>query len=287
MGYINRTLEFQDIVKELTRKGGVPGADPSAAQMPTPQQQSELNVWSSEIGSGIHQASLKVQDLRRMAKQKGIFNDKTSEIQELTFSVKQDLQRWTQHIETLQAKVKGGGQNAAYQAHARNLVETLNARLMGVTKDFKDALEDRTKAMEHQDKRKQLWTAGQGNAANPFAGRQRPSGNTDDLEGGGGQQAAMSMAQGYSTSRADAVQNVQRTIGELAQMFQKMAVMVTAQEEMIQRIDDDVDNTHHNVEEAQAHLLKYFNYISSNRMLIIKVFLILLFFVIFFVVFLA
>merc|ERR1719188_1442015 len=101
------------------------------------------------------------------------------------------------------------------------------------------------------------------------------------------------MAQGqamqtsYHASRAEAVQNVQKTIGELAQMFQKMAVLVTAQEEMIQRIDSDVDNTLSNVDAAQENLLKYFKYISSNRALIIKVFLILIFFVIFFVVFLA
>merc|ERR1740138_1896336 len=132
-----------------------------------------------------------------------------------------------------------------------------------------------------------MYSAGQGAVANPFAQKQhRPSGNSDDPELGGGAQA-MSLQTGYHSSRAEAVQSVQRTIGELAQMFQKMAVMVTAQEEMIQRIDHDVDDTLTNVENAQDNLLKYFHHISSNRPLIIKVFLILLFFVIFFVVFLA
>lgn len=70
-------------------------------------------------------------------------------------------------------------------------------------------------------------------------------------------------------------------------MFQKMAVMVSAQEEMIQRIDHDIDDTLGNTEKAQDNLLKYLHHISSNRMLIIKVFLILIFFVVFFVVFLA
>merc|ERR1719230_163077 len=107
-------------------------------------------------------------------------------------------------------------------------------------------------------------------------------GNAEDLEGGGGGGAQAQSLQ-YHTSRADAVQSVQKTIGELAQMFQKMAVMVTAQEDMIRQIDHDVDDTLDNLNQGQDSLLKYFHQISSNRMLIIKVFLILIFFVIFFV----
>lgn len=281
---IDRTDEFRQIMMELAAKGGMPGI--TSFDAAGNQGQSELNAWSAEIGSEIHQASLKVQELRKMARQKGIFNDKTSEIQELTFAVKEDITRLNQKIEVLQKKAKGTGPNKNYQAHSSNMVETLKTRLLEVTNDFKTALEDRTKALEQQDKRRQMYSSNQGAAANPFAQRQRPSGNVDDLEGGGSAQA-MSMQTSYHTSRAEAVQSVQRTIGELAQMFQKMAVMVTAQEEMIQRIDEDVDSTLSNVEAGRDNLLQYFHYISSNRALIIKVFLILIFFVIFFIVFLA
>jgi len=285
MGVVDRTDEFRQILTQLSAKGGIPGVE--SLDGPVPQAQSELNVWSAEIGSAIHQASVKVQELRKMARKKGIFEDKTCEIQELTYGVKREIQTLNQKIEALERRAKGTGPNRNYQAHSSNMVETLKARLLEVTKDFKDALEDRTRALEQQDKRRNLYSAGQGAVANPFAQKSRPSpsGNGDDLEGGGGQAAALQM--GYQSSRVEAVQSVQRTIGELAQMFQKMAVMVTAQEEMIQRIDHDVDDTLSNVNAAQDDLLKYFHHISSNRGLIIKVFLILLFFVVFFVVFLA
>merc|ERR1719413_299410 len=128
-----------------------------------------------------------------------------------------------------------------------------------------------------------MYSASSGAASNPFPSR--ATGNPDDLEGGGGG-PGQAMCMQYATSRVEAVQSVQRTIGELAQMFQKMAVMVTAQEEMIQRIDHDIDDTMTNIEQGQDNLLKYFHHISSNRWLIIKVFLILIFFVIFFVIFL-
>jgi len=282
MGVVDRTDEFRQLMRGIAAKGGVPGMDKIDI---APHQQSEMNVWSAEIGSEIHQASLKVQELRKLARSKGIFNDKTSDINQLTFSVKQDITRLNQKIEALTEKAKGSGPNKAYQAHSSNMVDALKTRLLEVTKDFKDALEDRTKALEQQDNRRKMYSAGGGAANNPF--QPRALGNPEDLEGGGGGGRGQAMSMQYATSRVEAVQSVQKTIGELAQMFQKMAVMVTAQEEMIQRIDHDIDDTLSNVNEGQDHLLKYFHHISSNRMLIIKVFLILVFFVIFFVVFLA
>lgn len=283
MGVVDRTDEFRHILREAAAKSG--GGLSFEA---TPQATSELNLWSAEIGGEIHETSQKVAELRKMSKQKGIFNDKTNQIQVLTHTVKQQIQLLNQKIEALESKVKSSGKNKSYQAHASTLVETLKTRLLQVTKEFKDALEDRTKALEQQDLRRQIYSSGAGAAANPFAGRGGPvpSGNADDPEAGGATRA-MSMQQGYHSSRAEAVQSVQKTIGELAQMFQKMAVMVTAQEEMIQRIDHDLDDTLDNATKAQDNLLQYFHYISSNRALIIKVFLILIFFVIFFVVFLA
>jgi syntaxin 5 len=284
MGVVDRTPEFRQILQELARKGGAPAIEINEQQVN--KEQSVLNLAAGELGKEIHQASLKVQELRKMAKKKKVFDDKTHDIQVLTVNVKEDIQNLNQKIEMLESKVKGSGPNKAYQAHSSNMVDTLKTRLLEVTKEFKDALEDRTKTMQSQDERRRMYTANPGAAANPFANRQRPnpSANPDDPESGGGGQA---VSQLYTNSRAEAVQSVQRTIGELATMFQKMAVMVTAQEEMIQRIDHDIDDTTDNMNNAQESLLKYFHHISSNRGLIMKVFGIIIFFVVFFVIFIA
>jgi len=283
MGVVDRTPEFRKVLQELGRKGEAPAIELNE-QVPN-REQSVLNSVAGELGKEIHQASIRVQDLRKMAKKKDIFNDKTSDIQVLTVSVKEAIQGLNAKIEQLEHQVTGSGPNRNYQAHSSNMVSTLKARLLEVTKDFKEALEDRTRTMANQDQRRKMYSATQGAAANPFANRQRhnPSANPDDPETGGAQVTA----EIYGNSRAEAVQSVQRTIGELAQMFQKMAVMVTAQEEMIQRIDHDIDDTTDNMNAAQDSLMKYFQHISSNRILIIKVFAILVFFAVFFAVFIA
>ncbi|KAM7417507.1 hypothetical protein PAMA_017242 [Pampus argenteus] len=91
----------------------------------------------------------------------------------------------------------------------------------------------------------------------------------------------------YIQSRADTMQNIESTIVELGSIFQQLAHMVKEQEETIQRIDANVEDTQMNVEAAHTEILKYFQSVSSNRWLMIKIFLVLIIFFIVFVVFFA
>ncbi|XP_004073196.1 syntaxin-5 isoform X1 [Oryzias latipes] len=91
----------------------------------------------------------------------------------------------------------------------------------------------------------------------------------------------------YIQSRADTMQNIESTIVELGSIFQQLAHMVKEQEETVQRIDANVEDTQLNVEAAHTEILKYFQSVSSNRWLMIKIFLVLVVFFIIFVVFFA
>lgn len=91
----------------------------------------------------------------------------------------------------------------------------------------------------------------------------------------------------YSSSRAEALHNVETTIVELGSIFTQLAEMVAAQGEMTQRIDENIDETLGNVDNAKQQLMKYLNNISSNRWLMMKVFMILMVFLVLFIVFIA
>lgn len=108
--------------------------------------------------------------------------------------------------------------------------------------------------------------------------------------GSGGQQAQALMAapqDQYLSSRAEALHQVESTIVELGSIFQQLAHMVHEQGEMAMRIDENVDDALSNVDAGQAQLLKYLSAISSNRMLLLKVFAVLMAFMIFFIMFIA
>lgn len=116
----------------------------------------------------------------------------------------------------------------------------------------------------------------------------------------------------YLQSRSDAVQSIESTIVELGGIFQQLAVMVREQEEMVQRyvaiiflmkksdilyyylycflihrIDSNVDDAQLNVEAAHDELLRYFRSVSSNRWLMLKVFGVIIVFIVIFAIFFA
>ena len=89
----------------------------------------------------------------------------------------------------------------------------------------------------------------------------------------------------FIRDRANAMQTVESTIVELGTMFNQLATMIKEQEEQIQRIDSNVDDVELNISEAHSELLKYFQSVTSNRWLMIKIFFVLIvFFVVFIVV---
>lgn len=56
---------------------------------------------------------------------------------------------------------------------------------------------------------------------------------------------------------------------------------------LIFRIDTNVEDTEMNIEAAHSEILKYFQSVTSNRWLMIKIFAVLIVFFIIFVVFMA
>ncbi|OWB83643.1 hypothetical protein B5S33_g2274 [[Candida] boidinii] len=82
----------------------------------------------------------------------------------------------------------------------------------------------------------------------------------------------------YLQERSHAVESIESTINEVGNLFQQLATMVQEQGEQIQRIDTNIEDTSINIAGAQRELMKYYNHISSNRWLMVKIFGILILF---------
>ena len=91
----------------------------------------------------------------------------------------------------------------------------------------------------------------------------------------------------YLESRADAIQDVESHIVELGMIFNRLADLVAGQNEMVQRIEDNVDQVADNVTRAQDVIMNVYKNMTSNRPLLLKGGAVLLLFLIFFIVFLA
>lgn len=76
----------------------------------------------------------------------------------------------------------------------------------------------------------------------------------------------------YIQARGEAIDAIERTIGELGGIFGQLAQMVSEQSEILQRIDANTEDVVDNVQGAQRELMKYWTRVSSNRWLIAKMF---------------
>lgn len=241
-----------------------------------------------------------------MAKKKSLFDDRSAEIQELTYIIKGDLGSLNQHIARLQdiSKAQRHNSNGKHlQSHSSSVVLALQSKLASMSTDFKQILEVRTENLKHQKNRRDQFSQG------PVASSLPPSAVSGyhqgsvllqedqvsiDLETNNQlvprtQQQAMIYddTDNYLQTRAETMQNIESTIVELGGIFQQLAHMVKEQEEMVERIDTNIQDAELNIDAAHGQILKYFQSVTSNRWLMIKIFAVLILFFIFFVVFLA
>lgn len=92
-----------------------------------------------------------------MAKRKSLFDDRPTEIQELTYIIKGDLNSLNQQIARLQdiSKSQRRATNAKHlNSHSSNMVLALQTKLASMTMDFKQVQEVRTENLKHQKNRR-------------------------------------------------------------------------------------------------------------------------------------
>lgn len=217
-----------------------------------------------------------------VAKRRTLFDDRPVEINELTFIIKQDLSSINQQISQLQALTKQQHTKADQEGeHNKNVVFLLQGKLTDVSANFKDVLEERTKNIQASKSRtdnfissvSQHAQAPLPKSASPLygtPGRATPSPGGDllSLNPSSDQQLLMmEEAQPQNTyiqQRGDAIEAIEKTIGELGSIFGQLATMVSEQSEMIQRIDANTEDVVDNVEGAQRGM-RYHQYLLKSR----------------------
>jgi syntaxin 5 len=85
--------------------------------------------------------------------------------------------------------------------------------------------------------------------------------------------------------RAEEVERITGVLHEVGQMWTTISSLVAEQDNTIQRIDFDLDNTDSNLQRAHTEVEILWNTVHSNRYLFMKVFAVLIVFIIMFVVF--
>jgi syntaxin 5 len=106
-------------------------------------------------------------------------------------------------------------------------------------------------------------------------------------ESGQSQMMQLIPDQSYLRERADAMSQVESNIVELGTIFNKLAVMVSEHQEMVQRVEDNVDSANDNINLSLAALSDTLTNLRTNKALFLKVFTVLVVFIILFISFFA
>lgn len=303
----DRSNEFMSVVKSLQSRQGN-GVAPSHRNRAL-HIRSEFTQIAKRIGKDLANTFAKLEKLTILAKRKALFDDKPIEIQELTYIIKQDINSLNEQIAQLQQLAKSQkSQNGKHiQTHSNTVVVALQSKLATMSNDFRQVLEVRTENLKHQKSRRDQFShAGITSSLPPSALQGHMNGSvllqdeashsggdvSINMEGARGNQLQNQMQiidenDQYIESRAETMKNIESTIVELGSIFTQLAHMVKEQEEIVGRIDHNVDDASTNIEMAHTEILKYFQSVTSNRWLMIKIFGVLMFFFIVFVVFMA
>ncbi|KAL0973883.1 hypothetical protein UPYG_G00212380 [Umbra pygmaea] len=297
----DRTSEFQSACKSIqSRQNGVNPTKPALSAL---KQRSDFTLMAKRIGKDLSNTFSKLEKLTILAKRKSLFDDKAVEIEELTYIIKQDINSLNKQIAQLQDLIRSRGAPGGrhIQTHSNTIVVSLQSKLASMSNDFKSVLEVRTENLKQQKSRREHFSQPQVSSSPLLANNFKSSVLMQDESRSLGSEVAIDMdnqsnplqlqlideQDSYIQSRADTMQNIESTIVELGSIFQQLAHMVKEQEETVQRIDANVEDTQLNVDMAHTEILKYFQSVSSNRWLMVKIFLVLIVFFIVFVVFLA
>ncbi|EFX88848.1 hypothetical protein DAPPUDRAFT_41202 [Daphnia pulex] len=323
----DRTAEFLSAVRSFQNRPvngvvGRPSQSHPSKNTDQHQQYSEFMKVAKVISKDLSNTYAKLEKLTLLAKKRTLFDDRPQEIQELTYIIREDITNLNKQIAHLQGFMKKQqNQQQNTKAHSANVVVALQSKLANMSSEFKQVLEVRTENLKAQRSRREQFSGSvpvvsdlpaAALTGGPFGSSQNGSKGSVLLrdaayQAHGGEAVAIDMGaadnrtnrsqtqqqvfadetESYLQSRSDAVQSIESTIVELGGIFQQLALMVREQEEMVQRIDSNVDDAQLNVEAAHDELLRYFRSVSSNRWLMLKVFGVVLVFVVIFAIFFA
>ncbi|SJK86532.1 syntaxin 5 [Babesia microti strain RI] len=285
-GYIDRTNIFH---YEIARLGGT-----TPSILNKEYNKNHIDEQSNNVKNELNSLDLKLDRLAELSKRSGIYSDNSDHLNHLINQIKKDLSDINENLETLSTSNKQMKySNKHTKLHYANIVDYLKSSFVSKTNKFKDILQQRTETMKKQENRRKMYTF-RGNTSLTPSNNHTSSFVLDeeiqqvhdrknvDIESG--QVIKNRGRQNYiAQARQEAIVNVQRAIWDLSQIFNKVAQMVSEQDMMIQRIDEETDISIDNIKRGQIELSKYLKKLSSRRGLIIRMLCIIFVFIIIFV----
>ena len=245
-----------------------------------------FNEFAAAFAKEISSVSESIMNLTKLSQRQTVFDDESQEISGLVAIVKTNLHRLHDDLETLsnlkeqalrsqRGSLWSSVQRKEAERHSDAVVDTLKSRLARTGQDFKSVLQQRTRSMKEDATRRHQFTSDRTTTFESALFRDQRQHEE--------QQILMTNTNSqYYRQRTDAVREIEAAVHEVGELFQDFTRIVHEQDELIVRIDANVEDALTNVHAGSSELMRYLANLSSNRGLILKVFAILFAFLLFF-----
>ena len=157
-----------------------------------------------------------------------------------------------------------------------NSFDMLNSRTSDLTMKFQKFLQKQAELIKKVEERKSNLSLSAATNKNSFNEFVNASTEEDDVLLNVHTQTTKRNQSTYYQDRLNEVQSIEKTMGEISGMMNRLSQMTYEHSLLIEGISKNTDLAYDNVEAGEGEIKKMLNDVKSNRGLLIKIFLIII-----------
>lgn len=240
----------------------------------------------------INEADNNINQITSMSKKSSAFNDHHLKFSSASSNIQRNLIEIDNEMKMLKNKdIKNTPLNKYEKFTINNTLDILNLRTGQLTYNFKKFLVKQSELIQKVEKRKTKLSRSRTTTSNynEFVNSNENNKNdeNDVLLNVNNTQIQEKKQNKYYESRLEEVKAIEKTMNTVSTMMKRIGEMVYGQGLMIDNISRNTDIAYENVEKGSQEVKKMLDNVKGNRKLLLKIFLIIIFASVIYILFLA
>ena len=240
----------------------------------------------------INEADNNINQITSMSKKSSAFNDHHLKFSSASSNIQRKLIEIDNEMKMLKNKdIKNTPLNKYEKFTINNTLDILNLRTGQLTYNFKKFLVKQSELIQKVEKRKTKLSRSRTTTSNynEFVNSNENNKNdeNDVLLNVNNKQIQEKKQNKYYESRLEEVKAIEKTMNTVSTMMKRIGEMVYGQGLMIDNISRNTDIAYDNVEKGSQEVKKMLDNVKGNRKLLLKIFLIIIFASVIYILFLA
>ncbi len=225
----------------------------------------------------INEAERNIAQITSMSKKSSAFNDHHLKFSNASTNIKRSLIDIEQEMKNFKAKELNNPSYSVCESKIiSNSFDMLNSRTSDLTMKFQKFLQKQAELIKKVEERKSNLSLSAATNKNSFNEFVNASTEEDDVLLNVQTQTTKRNQSTYYQDRLNEVQSIEKTMGEISGMMNRLSQMTYEHSLLIEGISKNTDLAYDNVEAGEGEIKKMLNDVKSNRGLLIKIFLIII-----------